>query len=330
VVGLGRNDANYFGARTGAVHARYLQLTQQPEPLPAELQELDQRMAATLTDMGLAKHTVNLLRERAHLNAYYINQPAVAIALLEEGLAMPAADAKQKAEIKLDLGDVHLISGDIWEASLLYSQVDLDFKHDALGHEARLRNAKVSFYSGDFNWSQAQLQVLKASTSKLIANDALELSLRITDALGADSNDVPLRFFARAELLRVQHLYDRALATLDSLTTEYPMHNLGDDVLYERYRIALGRRRYEEAAGYLEKVLEQYPLDILVDNALLDLGHLYEDHLKDPEKAKGFYEKLIMDQTGSIFVPEARDRYRKLRGDAPDAPDEKKPPPSHP
>lgn len=330
VVGLGRNDANYFGARTGAVHARYLQLTQQPEPLPAELQELDQRMASTLTDMGLAKHTVNLLRERAHLNAYYINQPAVAIVLLEEGLAMPAVDAKQKAEIKLDLGDVHLISGDIWEASLLYSQVDLDFKHDALGHEARLRNAKVSFYSGDFNWSQAQLQVLKASTSKLIANDALELSLRITDALGADSNDVPLRFFARAGLLRVQHLYDRALATLDSLTAEYPMHNLGDDVLYERYRIALGRRRYEEAAGYLEKVLEQYPLDILVDNALFDLGHLYEDQLKDPEKAKGFYEKLIMDQTGSIFVPEARDRFRKLRGDAPDAPDEKKPPHAHP
>ena len=326
VIGLGRNDGNYFSARTGAVHARYLQLTGQPEPLEAELSDLDQRMAATLTDMGLAKHTVSLLRERAHLKAYFLNQPAEAIALLDEGLAMPSIDAKQKAEIKLDLGDLHLISGDIWEASLLFSQVDLDFKHDALGHEARLRNAKVSFYAGDFLWAQAQLQVLKASTSKLIANDALELSLRITDALGADSNDVPLRFFARAELLRVQHLYDQSLATLDSLVAEFPMHTLGDDVLYERYRIALARRRYTEAAGYLEKVLEQYPIDILVDNALLDLGRLYEDVLKDPEKAKGFYEKLLFEQTGSIFVPEARERYRKLRGDAPDVPEEKKPP----
>jgi tetratricopeptide (TPR) repeat protein len=330
VIGLGRNDGNYFSARTGAVHARYLQLTRQPDPLLAELTDLDQRMAATLTDMGLAKHTVSLLRERAHLKAYYLNQPAEAIALLDEGLAMPSIDAKQKAEIKLDLGDLHLISGEIWEASLLFSQVDLDFKHDALGHEARLRNAKVSFYAGDFLWAQAQLQVLKASTSKLIANDALELSLRITDALGADSNDVPLRFFARAELLRVQHLYDQALATLDSLSAEFPMHTLGDDVLYERYRIALARRRYTEAAGYLEKVLEQYPIDILVDNALLDLGRLYEDVLKDPDKAKGFYEKLLFEQTGSIFVPEARERYRKLRGDAPDAPDEKKPPNPHP
>ena len=326
VIGLGRNDGNYFSARTGAVHARYLQLTNQPEPPPADLLDLDQRMAATLTDMGLAKHTVQLWRERAHLKAYFLNRPAEAIALLDEGLALPAIDAKQKAEIKLDLGEVHLISGDIWEASLLFSQVDLDFKHDALGHEARLRNARVSFYAGDFTWAQAQLEVLKASTSKLIANDALELSLRITDALGADSNDVPLRFFARAELLRVQHLYDQALLTLDSLQAEFPMHTLGDDALYERYRIAMARRQYTEAAALLEKLLELFPIDILVDNALLDLGRLYEDVLKDTEKAKACYEKLIFDQSGSIFVPEARERYRKLRGDAPDAPEEKKPP----
>lgn len=326
VIGLGRNDASYFSARTGAVHARYLQLTQQPEPATAELADLDQRMAATLADMGVAKHSISLLRERAHLKAYFMNQPAEAIALLEEGVAMPGLDARTSAELKLDLGDVHLISGDIWEASLLYSQVDLDFKHDAIGHDARLRNAKVSFYAGDFLWAQAQLQVLKASTSKLIANDALELSLRITDALGPDSNEVPLRFFARAELLRVQHLYDQALGTLDSLEREFPMHALGDDVLYERYRIAMARRQYEAAAGFLQKVIEQYPLDILVDNALMDLGRLYEEQLKDPGKARDYYEKLLFEQTGSIFVPEARERFRRLRGDAPDAPEEKKPP----
>lgn len=334
VIGLGRNDANYFQARTGAVHARFLQLTEPaadaPEPLPAELADLDQRMAGTIADMGLGKATLSLLRERARLKAYFLNQPGEAMALLEEGLLVPGIDARAKAELKLDLGDIHVLSGDIWEASLLFSQVDLDFKHDPLGHEARLRNAKVSFYSGDFLWAQAQLQVLKQSTSKLIANDAMELSLRITDALGADSNAVPLGLFARAELLRAQRLYDRALLALDSLTQEFPMHPLGDDVLYERYRIALARKQYAEAAGYLEKVIELWPNDILVDNALLDLGRLHEEKLKDPEKAKGFYEKLLFTQTGSIFVPEARERYRKLRGDAPDAPEEKKPPVQHP
>jgi tetratricopeptide (TPR) repeat protein len=215
------------------------------------------------------------------------------------------------------------MQGDIWEASLLYSQVDLDFKYDVLGHEARLRNAKVSFYAGDFLWAQAQIGVLKSSTSKLIANDALELSLRITDNLAIDSYSVPLSWFASAELLRVQHRYTEALLTLDSLVAEYPMHPLGDDVLYERYRIAYALQNYSEAATYLEKLLEFFPNDILVDNALLDLGKLYEDRLKEPEKARSYYERLLFEQTGSIFVPEARERFRRLRGDAPIAPPSK-------
>ncbi len=330
VVSLGRNDGNYLMARTGAVHTRFLQLTDPgtgvAEPLAADLIELDQRMANTIAELGLSRTTLDLLRERAHLLAYFLDQADSAIALLDEGIHMPGIEVKSQAQQKLDLGDVYLLSGDIWEASLLYSQVDLDFKYDVLGHEARLRNAKVSFYSGDFLWAQAQLEVLKSSTSKLIANDAMELSLRITDNLGADSNAVPLSFFARAELLRVQHLYDRSLLTLDSLDEQFPMHSLGDDVLYERYRIAMARHQYTEAAILLGKVIELYPLDILVDNALLDLGKLYEGPLNDKVKAKEYYQKLLFEQTGSIFVPEAREHFRALRGDDLDGPPEPAPP----
>ncbi|HRH70422.1 MAG: tetratricopeptide repeat protein [Flavobacteriales bacterium] len=322
VLSLARNDANYVQAKIGSVRTRYEQLTTEPEPALVDLQDLDQRAANTLTELGLGQATMDLLRDRAHLKAYYLNDQAGAVSLLEEGIDTPTIDPKTRAQLKLDLGDVHLLGGDIWEASLLYSQVDLEFKYDVLGHEARLRNAKVSFYAGDFLWSQAQLQVLKASTSKLIANDAMELSLRITDNLGLDSNSVPLSYFARAELLRFQHRYDESLAVLDSLDSAYPAHSLGDDILYERYRIAYARHRYAEAAVFLDKVLELHPLDILVDNAMLDLGKLYEDRLKDPEKAKAYYERLLFEQTGSIFVPEARERFRKLRGDVLEAPPE--------
>jgi tetratricopeptide (TPR) repeat protein len=117
---------------------------------------------------------------------------------------------------------------------------------------------------------------------------------------------------------------------LDSLSEAYPAHSLGDDILYERYRIAYARHRYEEAASHLTKLLELFPLDILVDNALLDLGRLYEDRMNDPEKAKTFYERLLFEQTGSIFVPEARDRFRKLRGDNLEAPPEPAAPTQHP
>ncbi|MDQ3101946.1 MAG: hypothetical protein M3R08_11210, partial [Bacteroidota bacterium] len=330
VLSLSRNDANYIEARIGAVKTRYAELTSMPEPSRGDLEDLDQRASNTLQELGLNKQTVDLIRDRALLKAYYLNDQAGAMALLEEGIELPQIDPKTRAQLKLDLGDVHLLHGDIWEASLLYSQVDLDYKYDVIGHDARLRNAKVSFYAGDFLWSQAQLSILKASTSKLIANDAMELSLRITDNLGLDSNATPLSYYAKAELLRFQHRYDESLAVLDSLQLEYPIHSLGDDILYERFRIAAARHRHEEAAGYLEKVLELYPLDILVDNALLDLGKLYEDKLKDPLKAQHYYERLLFEQTGSIFVPEARDRFRRLRGDKLDAPAEPAAPQTHP
>ncbi|MCB0763577.1 MAG: hypothetical protein R2815_12480 [Flavobacteriales bacterium] len=323
VMSLGRNDHLYLQARIGAVQVRYADLTEQAMPQAEDLMDLDQRMGSTLEELGLSKNTIELMRDQARLKAYYLNDPPGAVVLLEQGLEVPGIDANTQAQLKLDLGDVHLLAGDIWDASLLYSQVDLEHKYDILGHEARLRNAKVSFYAGDLLWAQGQLDVLKASTSKLIANDAMELSLRITDNLGLDSNSVPLSYFARAELLRFQHRYDASLAVLDTLDAEFPMHSLGDDVLYERYRIAYARHAFAEAATYLEKVIELYPLDILVDNALLDLGRLYEERLHDPEKAKGYYERLLFEQTGSIFVPEARDRFRRLRGDDLEGPPEK-------
>jgi tetratricopeptide (TPR) repeat protein len=153
----------------------------------------------------------------------------------------------------------------------------------------------------------------------------MELSLRISDNLGLDSNATPLSLFAEAELLRRQHRYAEALAVLDSLDRAHPMHSLGDDVLFERFRIARVRKAPQEAASHLERLVEQYPLEILVDNALLELGKLYEIDLKDPAKAMKCYEKLLFEHTASIFVPEARTRFRALRGDGSDLPEELRP-----
>jgi tetratricopeptide (TPR) repeat protein len=310
--GEGAQKAN---ARIGLVDALNARVTGQADPPKAELDELKAQYERTLTDMGKMPSTARLIAGLAHLQAYYLNDRMGAAALYQEVIDMPSLDPKRQAQYKLDLGDVLLLDGNIWEASLLYSQVDLDFKQDIIGHEARLRNAKVSFYAGDFLWAKAQLDILKASTSKLIANDAMELSLLITDNIGEDTLNTPLSLFARAQLLRFQHRFEETLTTLDSVNTLFPLNSLGDDILYERFRVAYARQQYDTAATFLVKVLEQFPNDILVDNALMDLGKLYEDHLNDKEKAKGYYEKLLFEQSGSIFVPEAREHFRKLRGD---------------
>jgi tetratricopeptide (TPR) repeat protein len=325
VVGLGSEGTNYLRARIGEVNTLDRQLTGQAEPSREALQALRQKYEITISELGRSSATLQLVRGLAQLNAYYLNDIPAAITLLEDGISTPGADPKSQAEMKLDLGDIQVLNSNIWEASLLYSQVDLDFKQDMLGHEARLRNAKVSFYAGDFLWAQGQLDVLKASTSKLIANDAMELSLLISDNLGADSNSVPLGMYAHAQLLTFQHRYDEALTELDTLTLTYPMHSISDEVFMERFRIAYARHQYDSAAVWLVKITEQYPNDILMDNALIELGRLYDDKLKDPEKAKQYYERLLFEQGGSIFVPEARDRFRRLRGDmdGPQTPEQK-------
>ncbi|MCB0795325.1 MAG: tetratricopeptide repeat protein [Flavobacteriales bacterium] len=315
IIALGRNDEIYVRARIGRLKAEHLRLTSMSEPSTEELEGLRDAYIHTLDELGRSSSTIALMNDQAELYANYLNDLEAAAQVLEQALELPGLSEEESGRLKLELGDVHLFRGDIWEASLLYSQVDLDFKYDALGHEARLRNAKVSFYAGDLLWCKAQLDVLKASTSKLIANDAMELSLLISDHIGPDSNSVPLNEYARADLLIFQRRFDEAVQVLDSLQLAYPIHDLGDDILYQRYRIAKARKDYKEAADHLEKVLELYPLGILVDNALFDLGVLYEEDLQDTERAKAMYERLLFEQTASIFVPEARARYRRLRGD---------------
>jgi tetratricopeptide (TPR) repeat protein len=315
VVALGGDSPWYAAAKIGLVTALDAQVRAQSDPPKEQLDHLRQQYESTLDELGRTPANVKLISGLAQLEAYYLNDAEGAVALLQNAITLPGLDPQQQARLKLDLGDIQVLRGDVWDASLLYSQVDLDFKQDVLGNEARLRNAKVSFYTGDFLWAKAQLDVLKASTSKLIANDAMELSLLITDNLGVDTVSVPLDLFARSQLLTVQHQYDSALAMLDTITARFPMSKLGDDVLYARYHIAFAKHQYAEAAGYLQKVVELYPNDILVDNAMYDLGKLYEEQIGDKEQAKKWYEKLLFEQSGSIFTADARERYRRLRGD---------------
>ena len=315
VASLGETGPYFMTARMGAVEVMDKQFKEKSLTDQATLEELDRLYESTMVELGKTAQTIDLIQSAARLKAYYLNDVTSARTLLEEALLFPGLSVEEQAAVKLDLGDLHVLENDIWEASLYYSQVDLDFKYDILGHEARFRNARVSYYAGDFLWCQAQLDVLKASTSKLIANDAMELSLLITDNLGLDSNAVPLSAFSRAELLIFQHRYKEAESLLDSLEYAYPMHALGDDILFQRYRIDASVAEYDSASTHLVELLDLYGLDILADNALYELGKLYEEKIRDEDKAMEYYEKLLFDHPGSIFVVEARERFRALRGD---------------
>jgi tetratricopeptide (TPR) repeat protein len=188
-----------------------------------------------------------------------------------------------------------------------------------LGEEARFKNAKLSYYTGDFKWSQGQLDVLKASTSELIANDALNLSVLITENNPpADSNTTPLLMFARADLLEFQNKDEEAIAILDSITTLFPKHPLLDDILMTRAEIATKKQDFSEAAMHLQKIVTDYADDILADDAIFTLAGINETFFSNKDEAKRLYEQIIIKYPGSTYVNQARKNFRRLRGDKAD------------
>ncbi|HTN46445.1 MAG TPA: tetratricopeptide repeat protein [Flavipsychrobacter sp.] len=247
-----------------------------------------------------------ILLQYARLEAQYAGNITSAVELLQKAITQPSANRVFVGRAKLQLGDYFLLQEKVWDASLTYSQVDKAFREDILGEEARFRNAKLAYYRGDFKWAQEQLDVLKASTSELIANDALYLSVLITENIPADSNLVPLRQYAHADLLLFQNKDKEAILLLDSISRSYPQHPLSDDILMLRAALAVKHREYEKALGYYKTVFDTFGQDVLGDDAVFKTAELYEKYLKQPAEAKRFYEELIIKYPGSTYVQVAR------------------------
>lgn len=312
---LGYSSPFYMDAKRESLRARRLKLVEGYSYTEPELREVEKAYEVFLNETGRNRATASIVAELADLEAFYLNDLDKAIALLNEMIAYPGIDARIQAQGKLSLGDFYLMKDEIWESTLLYSQVDKDFTEDQLGHEARFRNAKLSYYNGDFQWAQAQFDVLKSSTSKLIANDALDLSVFIMDNLGLDTTDTALRLYANADLLTFQNRFGEAFSKLDSVLTVFPKHSLEDDVLYARAKVYSKQRNYNQAITLYQQIVEKYPEEIRADNALFEMAELYEQQLNDTAKAMELYEKIFLDYSSSTFSIEARKRFRKLRGD---------------
>ncbi|MBP6976891.1 MAG: tetratricopeptide repeat protein [Bacteroidales bacterium] len=315
IVKKGESSGLYLSARIELLNASFLKSTSVYQPEQQVLLDMDQHFDQLLNELGYNGTTLSLMRNRAHLQAFYLNRQQDAIALLEIARQIKTLKPQQRAGIKMELADILLFSGQPWEATLLYSQVEKEFKYEPIGHEAKFRNARLSFYISEFQWAKAQLDVLKAATSKLIANDAMELSLLILDNMDEDSTYTVLGRYARADFLVFQNKDDQALTILDSLEQSCPGHPIGDDILYKKAQIKLREGKFHEADTILQELISRYPWDILADNALMMRASLMEDPFNDPARAMDLYQQLMVDYPGSLFVVEARKRFRELRGD---------------
>ena len=302
----------YYNAEYKFLNTSFKEITENKIYDSLQLNETITAYNLTIERIGFNENVVPISLNLAHIQAYYARNSKAALKLLQKTKSIPGLNGKSLAEVKVALADILVLENDIWEASLLYMQVENDFKYETIGYEAKYKNARVFYYSGDFKWAQSQLDVLKASTTKLIANNALELSILITDNLGLDSNYTAMRQFANADLLLAQHKYQEAFIVYDSILKFLPYHGLADEALLRKAEAYQELQDWDKAVEALELICSKHSGDILVDNALIQLGNIYENHFADTVKAKDYYFKIMKEHKGSLFVTEARKRYRKL------------------
>ncbi len=309
----GKEHHLYFDSRVQELGVRFVQLNKQYALNKSELLALQQEYEKMLNELGKNLKTIPLMRNYAYLLAYYAGDLQRASDLLYDVIEMPKVPSRTLNETKLELGDLLLFAGEQWDASLLYSQVEKANKEDLLGTMAKFRNAKLSYYLHEFQWAKMQLDVLRASTSKLIANDAMQLSLLISDNMEDDSTYSMLERYAGADLLLYRNQLEAAWLAYDTITMLSLSHSLFDEVLLQKAKIRMKQGRYEEADSLLVQLITLYGEDILVDDAVIMLAELNDKQLHNIDRAIAFYEKLIIDYPTSLYIDSARRRYRELK-----------------
>ena len=315
VIALGIDNQYYIESQKLLLNSRFIELTTNRAYNQSEIDATLADYNAALTRLGKTKFTIAILNEQAHILAFYADRASEAIIILQDAILIQSLTDIQRAQLKMQLADIEVLKGDIWEASLLYMQIDKDFKFEAIGDEAKYKNARIFYFDGEFDFAQSQLNILKESTSKIIANDAMHLSVSITENFGLDSNYTAMTWFSSAELLIEQHKYLEAYTLFDSIQYNFPFHALADDILFRKAKAMEMQGKWTESCLLYEDILKFHPKDIFADDALFRLGDIYEQILLDKDKALEYYKKLAIDYKGSFYGAESIKRIRILRGD---------------
>ena len=295
-------------------HYNLLQL-ETKQTLPANYQIIENQYQELLKKFGLYASTLKIQIAYAHFLAFYMNDAVKATSFLEKTLELPLTELQQ-AEVKLELGDILVLQEKFNDALIYFTQIQRNLKNSTISQQARYKVAQTSYYKGDFKWAESQLKILKASTSQLIANDALDLKLIISDYKDEDSLQIALKLYAKADLLAFQNKKVASIELLDKILKEHKTEPIVALALYKQAQLFTELSQFEKAEANYESIIANYNTGILIDDAYFKLAQLYENKLNQLEKAKANYEKIIFNHTDSIYFVDARKHYRALRGDA--------------
>ncbi|MEQ9402304.1 MAG: tetratricopeptide repeat protein [Cyclobacteriaceae bacterium] len=280
-----------------------------------EIRSLANEYNSLYQELQPAQTALEALRSKALLHAFFLDEIDSASIYLTQLVSQPRASRLLVSQAKLDLGDIYLLKGIQWEATLLYSQVEKAHKTHPLGYDAKLRNARLHYFTGNFSLAKGHLDILKMNTTREISNDAISLGMLITDNTALDTTDQVMQEFSAVELLIFQNKKFEARDKLLQMLNAYEHHSISDEIYWLLSKLELEFGETRSALEYLENILTTYSYDILADDAAFKKAEIYDFQLKDTEQAKAMYQQFLIDYPGSMYAAEARKRFRQLRGD---------------
>jgi tetratricopeptide (TPR) repeat protein len=317
IIEFGNKSPYYNQAIQKNLEVSFLEITEKGSFSKEQVRAVSVDFENALISLGKSNATLKIIDQLATIYAFYIDEPKKAELLVKSSLSLQMTPI-QRAKFKVLLGDIFIVDDRIWDASLLYMQVAKEFSEDPIGHEAKYKNAKVFYFEGEFEYAKAQLDVLKASTTKLIANNAMQLSLLIQDNLGVDTTQAPVQMYAKADLLLQQNKFDQAIFQLDSISILYPFHSLIDEVLFKKGEIYEKLQNWNKAIEFYDIVVKSYAFDILGDDAAYRIAKIYDFNLMNESKASDYYKIVLFEFSGSLYTAESRKRFREIRATNPD------------
>ena len=94
-----------------------------------------------------------------------------------------------------------------------------------------------------------------------------------------------------------------------------PGEVLYDDALFLEAKILIKQEKYLAAIKQLEKIVTADNQGFLTDDVYYLMAETYNFKLNNPEKARVYYQKIIFEKPSSIYLVDARNKFRKIRGE---------------
>ncbi len=301
----------FINAKFGLLKVLYAKVENGMIKTPEEIKNVESKYLQMIAELGVSSRTIDLIIDLAHLQAFYLNKEPEAIKLLQKGMNIQGINSLLKAKFMMELGDIYLHSAKPWKAVLTYAKIEEDYPNLEITDEAKFKKAKVYFYLGQFKWALQQLDVLKGSPTKLIANDAIYWSDFISEN-AQDTSNTAMKKYARAELAFYEGKSSDAIAICDSLLKEDATNTVIPFVYYLKYKIYFDKKDFSEAAKNLQTIVSDYSYVMWADKVIFNLALLYENKLNQLDKAKEMYKKLLFDYQASIYSEKARENFKKL------------------